>query len=87
MPDLARYQLRDGPHACKPTTDHGEIERLARACQTAGFRPGLDSTVVEMRFNVVRSSIPDVVATVRRLRDYLLPVDYGAGADTGRNMA
>ena len=30
MPDLARYQLRDGPHADEPTTDRGEIERLAR---------------------------------------------------------
>ncbi|HZO28736.1 MAG TPA: hypothetical protein VFH48_22405 [Chloroflexota bacterium] len=30
MPDLFRYQLVDGPHAGGPTTERGEIERLAR---------------------------------------------------------
>ena len=73
MPDLIRYQLRDGPHAGEPTTERGEIERLARECRAAGCRAGLDSTVTETRFNVVRSNVPDTVATSRRLRDYLPP--------------
>ena len=77
MPDLLCYQLRDGPHASEPTAERGEIERLARACQAAECRDGLASTVVETRFNVVRSSVPDMVDTVRRLRDYLPHVDQG----------
>ena len=75
MPDLVRYQLMDGPHAGEPTTERGEIERLARECRAGDCVAGLDSTVVETRFNVVRSLVPDVVTTVRRLRDYLPPVD------------
>jgi hypothetical protein len=71
MPDLFRYQLRDGPHAGEPNTERGEIERLARACQAADCQAGLDSTVVETRFNVVRSGVPDLVTTARTLRDYL----------------
>ena len=71
MPDLLRYQLRDGPHAGDPTTERGEIERLARECQAAVCNACLDSTVVETRFNVVRSSVPDTVTTARRLGDYL----------------
>ena len=51
MPDLVRYQLRDGPHAGEPTTGRGEIERLARACQAADCHACLDWTVVETRFN------------------------------------
>jgi hypothetical protein len=77
MPDLVRYQLVDGPHAGEPTTERGEIERLARECEAATCRAGLDSTVVETRFNVVRSNVPDVVTTVRILRDYLPPGDRG----------
>jgi hypothetical protein len=73
MPDLVRYQFRDGPHAGEPTTERGEIERLAPACQAAACRAGLVSTVVETRFNVVRSSVPETVTTDRRLRDYLRP--------------
>jgi hypothetical protein len=77
MPDLVRFQIRDGPHAAEPTTERGEIERLARECRAATCQPGLDSTVIETRFNVVRSSVPDAVDTARRLRDYLPPVDQG----------
>jgi hypothetical protein len=77
MPDLVRYQLRDGPHAGEPIADRGEIERLARACQAAECRAGLDSTVAETRFNVVRSSVPATFRTVRTLRDYLPPHDRG----------
>jgi hypothetical protein len=33
--------------------------------------------VVEARFNVVRSPVPDIVRAVRRLRDYLPRVDQG----------
>ncbi len=75
IPDLLRYQLIDGPHAGEPTTERGEIERLARECRVAACQVGLDSTVVETRFNVVRSSLPAVVTMARRLRDYLPPVD------------
>ena len=75
MPDLLRYQLRNGPHAGEPTAERGEIERLARACQAADCQAGLDSTVVETRFNVVRSRLPETVTTARRLRDFLPPVD------------
>ena len=75
MPDLVRYQLWDGPHAGEPTTERGEIERLARECQAADVPAGLDSTVVETRFNVVRSSVPHRVATARKLRDYLPPME------------
>jgi hypothetical protein len=75
MPDLARYQVRDGPHAGEPTTQCGEIERLARECRATGCGVGLASTVIETRFNVVRSSVPHRVATVRKLRDYLPPDD------------
>jgi hypothetical protein len=80
VPDLVRYQLRDEPHAGEPTTERGEIERLAHECRAAECRAGLDSTVVEARFNVVRSSMPTVIETVRRLRDYLPPQDRGAPA-------
>jgi hypothetical protein len=75
VPDLIRYQLRNGPHAGGPTTERGEIERLAHACQAAECRAGLDSTVVETRFSVVRSSVPALVTTARKLRDYLPPAD------------
>ena len=75
MPDLFRYQLRDGPHAGEPTSERGEIERLARECQAAACPAGLDSTVLETRVNVVRSGVPAVVETARKLRDYLPPVD------------
>ena len=75
MPDLVRYQLRNGPHAGEPTTERGEIERLALECKAANCVAGLDSTVVETRFNVVRSLVPDIARMARRLRDYLPPVD------------
>jgi hypothetical protein len=85
MPDLVRYQLCDGPHAGEPTTERGEIERLARECQAAECHAGLDSTVIEARFNVVRSSVPGTVTTDRRLRDYLSPADLaGAGGPLPR---
>jgi len=73
VPGLVRYQLMHGPHAGEPTTERGAIERLARECQAAACQAGLDSTVIETRFNVVRSSVPETVATVRRLRDYCHP--------------
>jgi hypothetical protein len=75
MPDLVRYQLRDGPHGQASTHQRGKIERLARECLAAECQPCLDRTVVETRFTVVRSSVPAVVQTVRRLRDFLPPVD------------
>jgi hypothetical protein len=75
VPDLLRYQLRDGPHAGELTAERGEIERLARECKVADCVAGLDSTVVETRFNVVRSSVPETVITARSLRDYLPPLD------------
>ena len=75
MPDLVQYQLRDGPHVGEPISERGEIERLARECQVADGQLGLDSTVIETRFNVVRSSVPETVTTARRLRDYLPPLD------------
>ena len=71
IPGLIQYQLVDGLHAGEPTAERGEIERLARACQAADCQAGLDSTVVETSFNVVRSSVPDLVTRVRQLRDYL----------------
>ena len=86
MPDLVRYQLSEGPHAGEPITERGEIERLARACQAAELRAGLDSTVIETRFNVVRSSVPDKVDIARRLRDYLPHVDQG-GTPARGNMS
>lgn len=76
MPDLARYQLVNGPHAGEPTGERGEIERLARECWAADCQTGLDSTVIETRNNVVRSNVPDVVTTARMLRDYLPPVEH-----------
>jgi len=63
VPDLVRYQLRDGPHASEATTERGEIERLACECRAANCLAGLDSTVIETRFNVVRLSVPAVVET------------------------
>ena len=63
----------DGLHAGGPTTERGEIERLARECRAADCQTGLDSTVIETRFNVVRSRVPDTVTTARRLGDYLRP--------------
>ena len=71
MPELVRYQLRDGPHAAEPITGRGEIEQLARESQAADCQECLDRTVIETRFNVVRSGVPDLVSTTRRLRDYL----------------
>src|SRR5215207_9053140 len=59
--------------AREPTTEPGEIERLARECQTAECRASPDSTVIETRFNVVRSTVAETVTTARRLRDYLRP--------------
>jgi len=82
VPALVQFQIRDGPHAGEPTTERGEIERLAWACQAAGCRADLDSTVVETRFNVVRSGVPDTVDTARRLRDYLR-ADARGGPATG----
>jgi len=87
VPALVQYQLRDGPLVGEPTTERGQIERLARECWAADCRAGLDSTVVETRFNVVRSGVPDLVATARKLRDYLpaldqreLPTTHAQGA-------
>ena len=77
MPDLVQYQLRDGPHAGEPISERGEVEQLASECQAAGRLACLDWTVVETRFNVVRSGVPHRVTTVRRLRDYLPPFDRG----------
>ena len=70
---LIQYQLVDGLHAGEPTNERGEIERLARESQAAACQAGLDSTVVETRFNVVRSSLPETVTTARRLRDFCRP--------------
>jgi hypothetical protein len=63
----------DRLHAGEPTTERGEIERLARECWAADCQAGLDSTVVETRFTVVRSNVPETVTTARRLGDYLRP--------------
>ena len=63
IPGLIQYQLVDGPHAGEATTEQGEIERLARECRAANCLAGLDSTVIETRFNVVRLSVPAVVET------------------------
>jgi hypothetical protein len=46
-------------------------------------RAGLDSTVIERRFNVVRLGVPHHVVTVRRLRDYLPPVAQGDATERG----
>jgi hypothetical protein len=84
VPDLVHYQLRDGPHAGEPTSERGEVERLARECLASERRADLESTVVETRFNVVRSGVPHRVETVRKLRDYLPPEgqhDAPAGVD------
>ena len=78
MPDLVRYQLWNGPHAGEPITQRGEIERLARECQAAECQDCLDRTVVETRFNVVRSSMPHRVETTRTLSDYLPPKEQGS---------
>jgi hypothetical protein len=75
MPELVRYELREGPNAGEPTSERGEVERLARECVAADCQLGLDSTVVETRFNVVRSGVPHSLATVRKLRDYLPPMN------------
>ena len=83
MPDLVRYHLREGPHVGEPITERGEIERLARGCEAAACHAGLDSTVIEVRFNVVRSSFPDLATTVRKLRDYLPSVDHDDAATRG----
>jgi hypothetical protein len=83
---LVHFQIRDGPHAGEPTTERGEIERLARACQTAECRAGLGSTVVETRFNVVRSGVPAVIATARKLGDYLRPTDQGNAPTRGEAL-
>ena len=77
MPGLVRYQLMHGPHAGEPTTERGAIERLARECEAANCVAGLASTVVETRFNAVRSSMPTRVATARTLSDYLPPKEQG----------
>ena len=77
VPDLVRYQLQDASQESEPTTQRGEIERIARASQRDDCQECLDWTVIETRFNVVRSSVPGAVATVRRLRDYLPPEDPG----------
>ena len=71
MPELVHHQLGDGPHVGEPTSGRGEIERRARKCLAATCHAGLDSTVIETRFNVVRSSMPAVIETVRKLRDSL----------------
>ena len=44
---------------------------------------GLDSTVVETRFIVVRSSVPHRVSTVRKLRDYLPLLKQGEASARG----
>ena len=66
MPELVRFRLRDGPHAGEPTTERGEIERLALERRASECRVGLDQTVIETRFNVVRPRLPDTVTTARR---------------------
>jgi hypothetical protein len=68
---LVRFLVLDGPHAGEATIERGEIERLARECMAAKRVAGLNSTVVETRFNVVRSCVPDVVKSARKLGDYL----------------
>jgi hypothetical protein len=87
MPALVRYQLVDGPHAGEPTTERGEIERLARGCQAAACCAGLDSIVIETRFTIVRSSMPEAITTVRKLRDYLPPVEQRGGVMKNPDLA
>jgi hypothetical protein len=73
MPDLISYRLHYWAHANEPITERGEVERLARECLAAECLDGLDSTVIETRFNVVRSLVPAIVTTVRALCDFLPP--------------
>jgi hypothetical protein len=71
MPALMTYQLVDSAYPVEPTTDRGEIEQLALACLHFGTVGSLDATVIETRYNVVRSNVPHTVAAIRMLRDYL----------------
>ena len=80
MPPLVTYQL-DGR---EPTTERGRIEREARACRVGGDARCLERRVVEVRYNVVRSSAPHRVETVRRLGDYL-PSGLLGGGDGDRS--
>jgi len=67
MPPLITYQVDDHP----PTSERGLVEREARASSARGDRAALERPVVERRYNVVRSNVPHVVRTLRRLGDYL----------------
>jgi hypothetical protein len=71
MPALTSYQLLKGEDRCELTTDRAAIERLAEKCSVTNADGCLNWTVIETRYNVVRSSVPHEVATVRKLRDYL----------------
>jgi hypothetical protein len=71
MPALVSYQLVNGEGSGETTTERGMIECRARECLIAGSDKGLDKTVIEIRYNVVRSNVPHEVTMVRKLRDYL----------------
>jgi hypothetical protein len=71
MPALMTYQLVDPDYPDEPTTDRGAIEHLALACLHFGTIDSLEATVIETRYNVVRSNMPHTVESMRKLRDYL----------------
>jgi hypothetical protein len=71
MPALVIYQIVDGDGSCETTIERGLIERWARECALSGSTTGLDRTVIETRYNVIRSSVPQSVTTVRTLRHFL----------------
>ena len=84
MPALVIYQILDRTPAHAPTADRALIEHLARTCVAADAAGDLDATVIETRYNVVRSNEPHTVAVVRQLRDYLPAADASRGATDGR---
>lgn len=71
MPALMTYQLIDPSYPVEPTTDRGAIEHLALACLHFGTLDSLEVTVIETRYNVVRSNVPHTLPSIRKLRDYL----------------
>jgi hypothetical protein len=81
MPALMHYEIQSGPRGQASIIERGEIEQLARASQRDDRRECLEWIVIETRFNVVRASLPAVIKTVRKLRDYL-PTEHQDGASS-----
>jgi len=85
MPALVTYQILDGAAPSEPTPDRAVVERFARRCLSSHAGRCLDATVIETRYNVVRSNVPHEVIARRTLRDYLPTADAWPGeADGGR---